>query len=59
MGYAEILVFTNGVQSGEALYEVPWYMRWFGGAGYDRFIDAEAKIRDLTRMLFPPLVPQP
>jgi hypothetical protein len=59
LGYAEILVFTNGAQSGEALYEVPWYMRWFGGAGYDRFIDAEAKIRDLTLMLFPPRVPQP
>jgi hypothetical protein len=55
MGYAEIRVFADGAQAGEALYDVAWGDR-------SREVlsqDARPKIHELTSMLFPQLAPQP
>jgi len=48
MRYAEIKVYKNAALAGEAIYDSTW-----GSARLDKFIDAEAKIRELTDQLFP------
>jgi hypothetical protein len=48
MSYADIRVFKNGRQVGQAEYDSRW-----GGGRLDKFIDAETKITELTNQLFP------
>lgn len=48
MSYADIRVFENGRQVGQAEYDSRW-----GGGRLDKFIDAETKITELTDQLFP------
>jgi hypothetical protein len=48
MAYAEIRVFSNGKQVGEARYDS---MR--GGANMNKFIAADKKIDELVNQLFP------
>lgn len=48
MAYAEINVFKGGEKVGGAVYDS---MR--GGANMGKFIDAEAKIKELTHQVFP------
>jgi hypothetical protein len=48
MSYAKIVVFHEGAQTGEALYDATK-----GGGRLDKFIDAEPKIRELVEQLFP------
>ena len=48
MSYARIMVFTNGQQVGEALYDAR-----SGSGSMRKFIDAEPKIRELVDELFP------
>lgn len=48
MSYADIRVFENGRQIGQAEYDSRW-----GGGRLDKFIDAENKITELTNQLFP------
>jgi len=48
MAYAEIRVFANGKQAGEAIYDSK-----SGGANLGKFIDADKKITELVNQLFP------
>lgn len=48
MAYAEINVFKDGNKVGGAVYDS---MR--GGANMGKFIDADAKIKELTNQVFP------
>lgn len=48
MNYADIRVFENGCQVGQAEYDARW-----GGGRPDKFISAESKIAELTQQLFP------
>lgn len=48
MAFADIRVFSNGQQSGQAVYDA---MR--GGANMKKFIKGEAKIEELVNQLFP------
>lgn len=48
MAYAEIKVFKDGDKVGEAIYDS---MR--GAANMGKFIDADAKIKELTHQVFP------
>lgn len=48
MAYAEINVFKDGDKVGGAVYDS---MR--GGANMGKFIDADAKIKELTNQVFP------
>lgn len=48
MVYADIRVFQDGRQVGQATYDAKW-----GGGRLDKFIDAENKIIELTDQLFP------
>jgi hypothetical protein len=48
MAYADIKVFSNGQQSGQAVYDA---MR--GGANMNKFIKGDAKITELVDQLFP------
>jgi hypothetical protein len=54
MVYADITVFQQGRQIGQAKYDAKW-----GGARLDKFIDAEQKIIELTDQLFPQGAPIP
>jgi hypothetical protein len=49
MSYSEIVVYSDGSLAGKALYDATG-----GGGRMDKFIDAEPKIRELVRELFPP-----
>lgn len=48
MSYADIQVFENGRQVGQALYDST-----SGGARMGKFIDAHSKIIEMTNQLFP------
>ena len=48
MSYADIQVFENGRQVGQALYDST-----SGGARMGKFIDAQSKIIEMTNQLFP------
>lgn len=48
MSYADIQVFENGRQVGQALYDST-----SGGARMGKFIDAQSKIIEMTHQLFP------
>jgi hypothetical protein len=48
MAFADIKVFSNGQQSGQAVYDA---MR--GGANMNKFIKGETKIAELVNQLFP------
>jgi hypothetical protein len=48
MSYADIQVFENGRQVGQALYDST-----SGGARMGKFIDAQSKIVEMTNQLFP------
>jgi hypothetical protein len=48
MTYADILVFENGRQVGQAQYDATW-----GSGRPDKFIDAQSKIIEMTNQLFP------
>jgi hypothetical protein len=48
MAYADIRVFTNGQQSGQAVYDA---LR--GGGNMNKFIRGDAKITELVNELFP------
>jgi hypothetical protein len=48
MAFADIRVYTNGQQSGEAIYDA---LR--GGANMGKFVKGEAKITELVDQLFP------
>lgn len=48
MSYADIQVFENGRRVGQALYDST-----SGGARMGKFIDAQAKIIEMTNQLFP------
>lgn len=48
MAYAEIRVFSDGKQVGEAKYD-----SMGGGANMNKFIDADRKIQELVDQLFP------
>lgn len=48
MVYAEIKVYKNAAPSAEAVYDAR-----HGGANMNKFIDAEAKVRELVDLLFP------
>ena len=48
MAYAEINVFKDGEKAGEAVYDSQR-----GGANMGKFIDADAKIKELTNQVFP------
>ena len=48
MNHADIRVYENGRQVGEAEYDARW-----GGGRPDKFISAEDKIAELTHQLFP------
>lgn len=48
MSYADIQVFENGRQIGQALYDST-----SGGARMGKFIDAQTKIIEMTNQLFP------
>jgi hypothetical protein len=48
MSYADIRVYENGRQVGQAEYDARW-----GGGRPDKFISAEDKIAELTDQLFP------
>jgi len=48
MAYANIKVYSNGQQSGEAVYDA---LR--GGANMSKFVRGEAKIAELVNQLFP------
>lgn len=48
MSYADIRVYQNGRQVGQAEYDARW-----GSGRPDKFIDAESKIKELTQQLFP------
>ena len=54
MVYADIRVFQDGRQVGHANYDAK-----MGGGRLDKFIDAEAKIAELTQQLFPTGAPRP
>lgn len=49
MAYAEIRVFKAGQEDGRAIYDSTR-----GGGNMGKFIDADSKIRELARELFPP-----
>jgi hypothetical protein len=49
LSYANIKVFQNGEQAGEALYDAR-----SGGGNMNKFINGEKKVRELTNLLFPP-----
>ena len=49
MAYAEIKVFRNGIQAGEAIYD----SRSGGGLVFKKFIKGEEKIKELVNFLFP------
>lgn len=53
MSYADIKVFQNGRQVGHANYDAKT-----GGGRLDKFIDAQAKVAELTDQLFPQGAPQ-
>lgn len=48
MVYADIKVYQNGRQVGQATYDAKW-----GGGRLDKFISAKEKITELTDQLFP------
>jgi hypothetical protein len=48
MAYANIKVYSNGEQSGEAVYDA---LR--GGANMSKFVQGETKIAELVNQLFP------
>ena len=48
LAFADIKVFSNGQQSGQAVYDA---LR--GGANMNKFIKGEAKIAELVNQLFP------
>ena len=48
MAYAEINVFKDGEKAGGAVYDSQR-----GGANMGKFIDADAKIKELTNQVFP------
>lgn len=48
MAYADIKVYSNGQQSGQATYDA-----LMGGANMGKFIKGEAKIEELVNQLFP------
>ena len=48
MAFADIKVFSNGQQSGQAIYDA-----MSGGANMNKFIRGEAKITELVNQLFP------
>jgi len=48
MSYADIKVFSNGQQSGQATYDSR-----SGGANMNKFIKGESKITELVNELFP------
>jgi hypothetical protein len=48
MAYADIKVFNNGQQSGQAVYDA-----LSGGANMNKFIRGDAKITELVDQLFP------
>lgn len=48
MYFADIRVYENGRQVGQAQYDASW-----GGGRLDKFIDAQNKITELTNQLFP------
>jgi len=49
MALAEIKVFRNGIQTGEAIYD----SRSGGGLVFKKFIKGEEKIYELVNLLFP------
>lgn len=48
MSFAEIKVYRNGALFGEAYYDSR-----SGGGRLDKFVDGEAKVRELVNQLFP------
>ena len=48
MAFADIKVFSNGQQSGQAIYDA-----MSGGANMNKFIRGDAKITELVNQLFP------
>lgn len=48
MAFADIKVYSNGLQSGQAVYDA-----MSGGANMNKFIKGEAKITELVDQLFP------
>lgn len=48
MAFADIKVYSNGQQSGQAVYDA-----MSGGANLNKFIKGEAKITELVNQLFP------
>ena len=48
LSYAWIKIYDSGAIIGEAEYDSRW-----GGARFDKFINAETKIKEMVDQLFP------